>query len=64
MCKACTFVWLSAVVALPLSAQDDRQFQEWVRSMFPSIGAIRSASDSASGSAGASELADTFYKMA
>jgi len=64
MCKACIFVWLSAVVALPLSAQDDKQFQEWMRSMFPSIGAIRSASDSAAASAAASKLADTFDKVA
>src|SRR5215471_4838139 len=64
MCKACIFVWLSVVVALPLSAQDDKQFQEWMRSMFPSIGAIRSASDSAAASAAASKLADTFDKVA
>jgi len=40
-----TFVGLSAVIAVPLSAQDDRQ--NWMRSMFPAIGAIRSAPDSA-----------------
>ena len=64
MCRTCVFVWLSAVVALPLSAQDERQFQEWMRSMFPTIGAIRSASDNAAASAAASKLADTFDKVA
>ena len=64
MCRTCIFVWLSAAVALPLSAQDERQFQEWMRSMFPSIGAIRSASDNAAASVAASKLADTFDKVA
>lgn len=64
MCKACIFVCLSAVIALPLRAQDDRQFQQWMRSMFPSIGAIRNSPDNAAAAAAATKLADTFDKVA
>lgn len=61
---SCLFVWLSIAIALPLRAQDERQFQEWMKSMFPSIGAIRSAPDNAAAAAAATKLADTFDRVA
>ena len=64
MCKACIFVCLSGLFALPLSAQDDRQYQVWMRSMFPSLGAIRNAPDNAAVAAAATKLADTFDQVA
>ena len=64
MWRARIFVWLSVVIALPLSAQDDRQYQEWMRSMFPSIGAIRSAPNNAAAAAAATKLAATFDQVA
>ena len=64
MWRACIFVWLSVVIAPPLSAQDDRQYQEWMRSMFPSIVAIRSAPNNAAAAAEATKLAATFDRVA
>ena len=64
MCKICILVWLSGLFALPLSAQDDRQYQEWMRSMFPSVAAIRNAPDNAAAAAAATKLADTFDQVA
>lgn len=57
-------VWLAVLPALPLSAQDDQAYQEWMRSMFPSIGAIRGAPDNAAAAAAATKLAATFDQVA
>gem|GEM_PF-265836 len=64
MRKAYFFLCLSGLLALPLHAQDDRQYQEWMRSMFPSLGAIRNAPDNAAAAAAAGKLADTFDQVA
>ena len=64
MHKAWVFVWLSGLIALPLSAQDDRQYQVWMRSMFPALGAIRNAPDAPAAAAAATKLADTFDQVA
>jgi mono/diheme cytochrome c family protein len=64
MCKTCILVWLSGLSALPLGAQVDRQYQVWMRSMFPSLEAIRNAPDNAAAAAAATKLADTFDQVA
>jgi hypothetical protein len=63
MRKACLFICVSGLFAPAATAQDDRQYQEWMRSMFPSIGAIRSASENGTAAA-ATKLADTFDQVA
>jgi hypothetical protein len=64
MWRASILVWLLVVIALPLCAQDDRQYQEWMRSMFPALGAIRSAPNAAAAAAAATKLAATFEQVA
>src|SRR5579872_3244795 len=64
MCKACILICVSSLSALPLSAQADRQYQEWMKSMFPSIAAIRNSADKAAATAAAVKLADTFDQVA
>ena len=64
MRKTGILVWLSGLFALPLSAQVDRQYQQWMRSMFPSLLAIRNAPDNAVAVDAATKLADTFDQVA
>ena len=64
MRKACILVCLSSLSALPLGAQVDRQYQEWMRSMFPSVAAIRNSADKAAARTAAAKLADTFDQVA
>ena len=45
-------------------AQDDAQYQTWMRSIPPTVGAIRGAADNAAAAADATKLADTFDKVA
>ena len=45
-------------------AQDNAEFQTWMKTMNPSVRAIRSAADSAAAASEATKLADTFDKMA
>lgn len=64
MHKATIFVWISSVFTVPLSAQADQKYQEWMKSMFPSLGAIRNAPDTTAAAAAATKLADTFDQVA
>jgi hypothetical protein len=45
-------------------AQDDAQYQTWMKSVTPSMRAIRSATDNAAAAAEATKLAETFDKVA
>jgi hypothetical protein len=45
-------------------AQDDAQYQAWMKTMPPTLGAIRNAADNAAAAADATKLADTFDKVA
>jgi hypothetical protein len=63
MLKARLFICVTSLFAVAATAQDDRQYQEWMRSMFPSIGAIRSAPENGA-VAPATKLADTFDQVA
>jgi hypothetical protein len=44
-------------------AQDDAQYQTWMKSMQPTLRAIRGAADTAAAAPEATKLADTFEKM-
>lgn len=59
-------LFIPFVVALPamLIAQDDAQYQTWMKSVPPTVAAIRGAADNAAASADATKLADTFDKVA
>jgi mono/diheme cytochrome c family protein len=45
-------------------AQDDAQYQTWMKSMQPSLRAIRGAADTAAAAPEATKLAETFDKIA
>src|SRR5689334_4796264 len=48
---------------MPVVAQDS-QYSAWMKSLPPSVGAIRNAPDSAAAASDASNMADTFDKVA
>jgi len=58
------------LIAMPLifgvlaSAQDDAQYQTWMKSIPPSVAAIRNAADNAAAAPAAAKLADTFTQVA
>lgn len=62
--KAFLVATLSSAFVLALSAQVDRQYQGWMRSMQPSLLAIRNATDDAAAAEAANKLADTFDQVA
>ena len=45
-------------------AQDDSEYKGWMKSVGPTVAAIRNAPDSAAAKADADKLADTFTKVA
>jgi len=45
-------------------AQDDAQYQTWMKSVPPTVAAIRNAADNAAAAGDATKLADTFDKVA
>jgi hypothetical protein len=45
-------------------AQDDAQYQTWMKSLPPSVAAVRGAADNAAAASDATKLADTFDKVA
>jgi mono/diheme cytochrome c family protein len=55
-------IWSMFVLALP--AQVDPQYQAWMKSMQPSLSAIRNAPDNAALTQAANRLADTFDQVA
>jgi hypothetical protein len=50
--------------AVLAGAQDDAQYQTWMKSLPPSVAAIRSAPDNAAAAPAATKLADTFNQVA
>jgi hypothetical protein len=55
---------LASVFILSLRAQVDAQYQGWMRSMQPSLMAIRDAQDNGAAAEAATKMADTFDKVA
>jgi mono/diheme cytochrome c family protein len=57
---------LATIFALPVlaGAQDEAQYQTWMKSLQPSLRAIRGAADNAAAAADATKLAETFDKVA
>lgn len=64
MHKTCLLIAMLAMLGVPGVAQDDAQYQTWMKSVSPSLRAIRGAADNAAAAADATKLADTFDKMA
>ena len=64
MRKAFLLVGFSSLVASVLPAQVDPQYQGWMRSMQPSLVAIRNAADDTATTEAAIKLADTFDRVA
>ncbi len=62
-----TIFLMSAALAFSTlaGAQDDvQQYKSWMKSLPPSVGAIRNAADSAAAAPDATKVADTFDKVA
>jgi hypothetical protein len=53
-----------SVFSVLAGAQDDAQYKTWMKSMQPSLRAIRGAADNAAAAPEATKLADTFDKVA
>jgi hypothetical protein len=64
MPKTCILIGALATFGILGVAQDDAEYKTWMRSMSPTVGAIRNAPDSAAAAADATKLADTFDKVA
>ena len=64
MRKACILIVTVATFGVLGVAQDDAQYQAWMKSIPPTVGAIRSAADNAAAAGDATKLADTFDKVA
>jgi hypothetical protein len=64
MHKTCILIVMLAALGVHGVAQDDAQYQTWMKSVPPTVGAIRSAADNAAAAGDATKLADTFDKVA
>ena len=64
MHKTCILIAMLAIFGVHGVAQDDAQYQTWMKSVPPTVGAIRSAADNAAAAGDATKLADTFDKVA
>ncbi|MGO9261092.1 MAG: hypothetical protein ACLQU1_33005 [Bryobacteraceae bacterium] len=64
MRKTCILIAMLATFGALGTAQDDAQYQTWMKSVPPSVGAIRNAADNAAAAAAATKLADTFDSVA
>lgn len=64
MHKTCIVIAALATFGVSGIAQDDAQYQTWMKSLPPTVGAIRNAADSAAAAGDATKLADTFDKVA
>jgi hypothetical protein len=55
-----TLIWTAILAASCVigSAQDEAQYQTWMKSIQPAVGAIRSAPDNAAAAPDAKKLAD------
>jgi hypothetical protein len=64
MHKTCILIATLVTFGVLGLAQDDAQYQAWMKSMPPTVGAIRNAADNAAAAGDATKLADTFDKVA
>ena len=64
MHKTCILIAMLAALGVVGVAQDDAQYQTWMKSVPPTVGAIRNAADNAAAAGDATKLADTFDKVA
>jgi len=64
MHKTCVVIAMIATFGAQAVAQDEAQYQTWMKSVSPTVGAIRNAADNAAAAADATKLADTFDKVA
>jgi hypothetical protein len=64
MRKTCLLIAMFATFGAIGTAQDDAQYQTWMKSVSPTMGAIRNAADNAAAAAAATKLADTFDQVA
>jgi len=63
MRKASVLIALLRVFGILGIAQDDAQYQTWMKSIPPEVRAIRMAADNAAAAPDATKLADTFDKV-
>jgi hypothetical protein len=63
MRKTFLVISMAFVFSALVSAQDDAEYKAWMKSMQPSVGAIRKAADNAAAAEDATKLADTFDKV-
>jgi hypothetical protein len=64
MRKTCLLIAMFATFGAIGTAQDDAQYQTWMKSVSPTMGAIRNAADNAAAAAAATKLAGTFDQVA
>ena len=64
MRKILLFIAIATGFGILAVAQDDAQYQTWMKSVPASVTAIRNATDTAGAAADATKLADTFDKVA
>jgi len=60
------FILIASIAALAAMsiAQDAAEYKTWMKSVLPSVGAIRDAADNAAAASDATKLAETFEKVA
>jgi hypothetical protein len=63
MHKPCILIAMLAIFGVHGVAQDDAQYQTWMKSVPPTVAAIRNAADNAAAAGDATKLADTFDKV-
>ena len=63
MRKTSFLISVSLVSGILASAQDDAQYQAWMKSIPPTLGAIRNAPDNNAVTGDATKLADTFDQV-
>jgi hypothetical protein len=59
-----TLIITLSVFSIAAIAQDEAQYQAWMKTVQPAVGAIRNAPDNAAAGGDARALADTFDKVA
>ena len=64
MRKALILIAGIAALAAMSIAQNDAEYKTWMKSIPPSVGAVRNATDNGAAASDATKLADTFEKVA
>jgi hypothetical protein len=64
MCRVLILIVASATLTTVSVAQDAAEYKTWMKSVPPTVGAIRNATDNAAAASDATKLADTFDKVA